>query len=106
MLRYEDLVPIFPPLYPDISELSHTAAQETLEAFLQDWQKVLKDNNTRFEKALQRIQLCALLHGAMYPFPGSCRPHVDDHFSWCPYRAWYRFIHRFDTWFQLDYPHI
>lgn len=61
--------------------------RESFQAYEKECAETKKEIDARFELALERIKLCALLHGAMNLF-GNIPLNQMKHFKWCPHNAW------------------
>jgi hypothetical protein len=86
-----------PVEYPDVPALilhQNKPTAEDLESFRESFAayenecaETKKEIDARFELSLERIKLCALLHGAMNLF-GNIPLSQMKHFKWCPHEAW------------------
>jgi hypothetical protein len=83
--------------YPEIPALSFNQSKpsasdirlyrESFQAYEKECAETKKEIDARFELALERIKLCALLHGALNLF-GNISLSQMKHFKWCPHDDW------------------
>lgn len=85
--------PTLPELNFNIDKPSAKEIQnyrEAFEAYEKKCAATKVEIDARFEMGLERIKLCAFLHGAMNPL-GGIPISAMKHFKWCPHEEWQEF---------------
>lgn len=92
--------PYLPVRYPELPKLDFNTEKpsaedirkfrEAFEVYEKECAATKAEIDARFAVALERIKLCALLHGAMNMF-GNIPIREIKHFKWCPHNEWMNF---------------
>lgn len=92
--------PYLPVRYPEHPKLDFNTEKpsaedirkfrEAFEVYEKECAATKAEIDARFAVALERIKLCALLHGAMNLF-GNIPISKMKHFKWCPHEEWMNF---------------
>lgn len=85
----EILTPKSLPVLPTPSELEASGdAEKAFTAYEKAFYATLDENNMRFDKAMRRIKLCALLQSFQHAFDLTPYNIHQNHYSWCPATEW------------------